>query len=206
MHSNWSTYSTLQAWADFAQDHGLNSDDSLALPMDIDDINFPHLMDEEYKIVIFLLPQSDGGILKLYSALIFDVIKFAFSKPLIFHYNLQGTPTEVFFLPQVTQKLGLGRIQSHHIYATDVAGNDVAIIAVPLSYYTTLPNPIFPKPFAIHRIGYWPPQVPPHRPTSLPMSVPAPTSSLHISALPTHCSCCPSQSSLCPCMIPLFPN
>ena len=141
MHSQWPTYTTSPAWQDFARDNGLNSDDIPALPVDIDDIDFPHLMDEDYKIVIFSLPQPDEGILRLNSALIFDFIKFAFPKPLIFHYDFQGTPTEVFFLPQVTQKLGRGQIQSHRVYATNAAGSDVAIIAIPLPYYTISSNP-----------------------------------------------------------------
>ena len=141
MLSQWATYSTSQAWKDFAQDHGLNSDDIPALPVDIDDIDFPHLMDDEYKIVIFSLPQPDEGILRMNSALIFDFIKFAFPQPLIFHYDFQGALNEVFFLPQVTQRLGPGQIKSHRTYTTDAAGNNIALVSIPLPYFSTSPNP-----------------------------------------------------------------
>ena len=56
---------------------------------------------------------------------------------MIFHYDFNGAPTEVFFLPQVTQKLGPGQIKPHRVFTTDAAGNDVALITIPLPFFTT---------------------------------------------------------------------
>ena len=61
---------------------------------------------------------------------------------MIFHYDFNGAPTEVFFLPQVTQKLGPGQIKSHRVFTTDAAGNDAALITIPLPVFTTSPNPV----------------------------------------------------------------
>ena len=60
-----------------------------------------------------------------------------------FHYDLDGANSGVFFLPQVTQKLGPGQITSHRVFNTDAAGhgNDVALITIPLPFYKTSPNP-----------------------------------------------------------------
>ena len=70
IRSEWHSYAASQAWADFARDHGLTLDSIPALPVEVDDIDFPQLMDDEYRILIFSPPHSDESIVKLNSALI----------------------------------------------------------------------------------------------------------------------------------------
>ena len=90
IHAGWQTYIASQAWADFALEFGVTPGTMPALPVAIEDIDFPLLMDEEYKIVMFSLPHQDEDVIKLNSALIFDFCKFAFAQPMVFHYDLQG--------------------------------------------------------------------------------------------------------------------
>ena len=72
IRSEWQPYADSQTWLDFAQHHDLAIDSIPALPVDVDEIDFPDFMEDEYRIMIFSPFHEDENIIKLNSALIFD--------------------------------------------------------------------------------------------------------------------------------------